>query len=85
MTEDEYARMITSKVWPRYLKAKNSDKGQPSAIAFGQDIYPLAVKVAESFVNLAKPNQAPTRTMMGMDIVRDDALAEGEWELRWAE
>ena len=85
MTDDEFARMVSLKVWPEYLKAKNSGKGRPNMIAFGQRLYVVATKIAEDYVNHAKKEELSDAKLIGMEIVYDEALVDGEFELRWDE
>ena len=87
MTTENLAGKVSARIWPAYLMAKrDSGKGAPTTIALAQELYTEMIKLVEGYqVNTKRADgkKTPKDEMFGMQIVHDEALAEGEWELRW--
>ena len=82
MNQLEFAGMAHAKIWPRSRTCQDGAGNRPDTIAFPKDLYNLAVETMEIWSrnvgNLTKDK------FFSMDIVSDDTLPKGQWELRWS-
>ena len=86
MTTENLAGKVSARIWPAFLKAKNNDeRGLPTVMALSQELYTEMIKLVLSRQYSSKEHPPDPDTMMGMKLIYDSELAEGEWELRWAE
>ncbi len=83
--EDCPAGWVSATLWPAYLKMGNDENGdRPATIAFGRELHTEMIKLTDNRQYTVKGKEPPKDSMMGMHIVCDEALAEGEFEMRWA-
>jgi hypothetical protein len=88
MTTENLPGKVSTVLFPAYSKMGKDENGnRPATVAFGEELYTEIVKLMEvRQANVIGPDgksALPNDKFMGMYVVYDEALAEGEFEIRW--
>ena len=82
--KDNLAGWVAVTIFPAWLKAKNKDGKYPNRITFAPDIHEKMIDLMKSRQYNINEKTHESTTFMSMEILCDEKLGSGEWNMGWA-